>query len=298
LDIGDRICFNLFYLLLLVPFNFLWIRAMKPFQRTKLEHYYIFYVISLISFHVLANMWNWPYPLTISGQQTLLIMWIPVWVGLAVMTFGHFFAQVFMIGVLAALMQLILGIPMLLKMVPELDAVTYYTWGTVSLIVVWSIIYRRCRDYLEEVFDILCRSASERIWRLVSVLPFSIFVVSVACIILYTDGNMLELKTFIVRPLAFIGVLAMLHIIGHIGMLMDSGIMTENLPAAHESYQLYQRQFEREAMELRRVRMLRHDLRHYCLELRSLLSRHDWDRFIAIVDECGKRVEIGGRGHE
>ena len=281
-----RVFYNLYWLIGLVPIVFLWTAAFAGKMRISRRLFWGLYVLMFLLLLLVANLWHWPKAPSIAEHQLIIMGCLPFWLGLFYLAWRHFFAQVFFMGCVGVFGLLMFAVPLVMSLGP-FASLPYHVRACFCLALVWALCFRYLRRKASKVMALLMNVSTDSTWRTTCLLPAGFFLLPFVYINMHTSGNAMSVSALVIRLLALVGLAATLHTLhASAAMLERNTIFLENLEQAHAIYQAWHERSMMTLAEFQKTRQLRHDLRHYCINLRYFLEGGDWERFRQMVAEC------------
>jgi len=286
-----RLFYNLYWPMGLLPFAFLWMTVFDEQLRISRRLFWGLYAVHMLALLLVANLWHWPGLLSIEEQQFVVLCCLPLWLGLFWLAWGRFFVQVFLMGCAGVFGLAMYTAPLLMAWAP-FSPMPYHVRACFCFALIWAFCFRYLRRTAGKVMRLLLNVNDGRSWRIACLLPAGFFLLPYAYIRMQTIGNAMPLSALSIRLLALAGLAATLYTLAASAALLERNtIFLENMEQANVSYQAWQERSLLALAEFRKARQLRHDLRHYCINLRYLLETGDWERFGQMVAECKRSLD-------
>ena len=287
----ERFFYNLYVVLMMVPLAVL---RFLPFRRQLRISSWIFwgvYALMLAVELVVFNLYAWPQLLTLEMLQHIYTSFLLFFFFWFLICIRCFWQQLFIYFVMAVYG---LGLFSLHSWVYELigDAIPLYILRCAVLCLGYLLTWNWMRRLFLEGFQPFYEYATKRFWHTAWLLPLSFCVVEAILTFQYTHGDTQSPGVVFCRYLACIGLWAGLVSMRRlIHCLQDNRILEQNACAVRKLYEERRVRCQLLSDEFRQARRLRHDLRHFSIELEHYLEDENWEGFQQALKRYQERLD-------
>lgn len=275
----ERSCYTLAILLSTVPMALLRFWPFRKDVRIPVWAFWSIYAVILLSELVWMNTANWPEPLGFAGRQRGYLAFMLLYTMLFFLAIRRFWQQVFVFGILCVYGAPVLILPPLLGNHFSLGQ-TVYLMNCLVMTAEYLLTWRWMQRFLEDGLTSLYRMGTPMFWRLAWLLPFGFFVVEITFSVEHVSGNLVNPVSLILCYLGAAGLLSGIRSMQRcIDCLQENRILAQNIGEASQLYELQLNRCRQLAEAARSSRKLRHDLRHFAMELENHLLHADWSGF-------------------
>ena len=167
-----------------------------------------------------------------------------------------------------------------------------YSVGCIIILLEYALTWRWMQRFLEQDFASLYASGSARFWHMAWLMPFIFFVVDIVFSLEYTSGNFIRPASLIICYIACIGLVAGIRAMQRcVFWLQENRILEQNIGEMRKLYELQLVRCQEKTEEARQARQLRHDLRHFAMELEQYVQKQDWPAFTVALGEYQQRLD-------
>ncbi len=250
-----------------------------PFQKEMRIPLRIFWGIyaALIGAELFYMNWvAWPEAISFAARQRAYLVFM-VFISLLFFScIRHFWQQLFVFCILALYGVAIFYLPPMLGN-QYLLWLPKYSLSCLVMFLEYVLTWRRMKRFLMEDFQPFYLYGTHTFWRVAWILPCTFFVIELIFSVEQTEGDQMRLPTLFNCYLGWIGLMAGIRTMLHCtNSLQGNRVLSENIDDAKSLYQLQLDKCQALAAGFRKARQLRHDLRHFAMELERHVELQDW----------------------
>ena len=295
MDGMDRLFYNLNIFLTTLPLAMLRFWPFRRDTRIPVRCFWGIYGLILSGELFCMNFWSWPEPIAFELRQRLYLLFVVLFTLLFFLGIRRFWQQLFVFCVLSVYGMAVLYLAPLIGN-------KYFLWmpaysvSCIIMVVEYALTWRWMQRFLERDFASLYASGSSRFWHMAWLLPFVFFVVDMVFSLEHTSGNFIRPVSLLICYIGCIGLWAGIRTMQRcVFWLQENRILEQNIGEARKLYELQLARCQEKTEEARQARRLRHDLRHFAMELEQYVHKKDWSAFSAALGQYQQRLDEGRR---